>query len=412
MIPVGALQLGLLVAIAICCVALWNQIFLFRSAGQQIVNYEPRRAVPWGPLDVVALAVGTVLIVNLCTFPLRHLEQQSPETQESAEKAAGDTADERSNANEGSPNSDAGTEETKSGEVPKAHQGEDDTESVNAGPVDTKPAETASAASDEKPAAADTFGLLMSASIGTMLSLAAGMVWLRFRGATSSDMGLRAWELRPDFLRGLAGFLVASLPVYLIQIIAVQFIPAAHPVSEIFQSRPSPLTLLVTTVTAVVVAPLTEEFFFRVVLQGWLERLFAEREVEVPAEQVSAASAWPIDGIEAGVEGASQEHTHPAEPATNDTAHFRSEISTSPDPDVTLTGHPSATPAPSMVPVYLSSFIFAIMHLDYGPSALALFFFALVLGYLYRQTHRLWPSVMAHASLNAISTFMLLTTTM
>src|SRR6185437_14626497 len=46
MIPPGALQLGLLVAIAICCVALWNQIFALRAAGHQIVSYEPRRIVP------------------------------------------------------------------------------------------------------------------------------------------------------------------------------------------------------------------------------------------------------------------------------------------------------------------------------------------------------------------------------
>jgi membrane protease YdiL (CAAX protease family) len=253
--------------------------------------------------------------------------------------------------------------------------------------------------------------MLMSASIGTMLSLAAGMAWLRFRGATSSDMGLSAWELRPDFLRGLAGFLVASLPIYLIQIIAVQFIPAAHPVSEIFQSRPSPLTLLVTTVTAVVVAPLTEEFFFRVVLQGWLERLFAEREVEIPAEQAPVSSVWPDEGNESGIESTSQEHAHLAEFVANDATRPLSDISARQDAETKLAGQSSAAPAPSMVPVYLSSFIFAIMHLDYGPSSLALFFFALVLGYLYRQTHRLWPSVVAHASLNAISTFMLLTTT-
>jgi hypothetical protein len=111
MIPVGALQLGLLVAIAICCVALWNQIFLFRSAGQQIVNYEPRRAVPWGPLDVVALAVGTVLIVNLCTFPLHHLEKQSAETQKSEEGTADDQPSESPDLSEKAASDNAATEE-------------------------------------------------------------------------------------------------------------------------------------------------------------------------------------------------------------------------------------------------------------------------------------------------------------
>ena len=63
---------------------------------------------------------------------------------------------------------------------------------------------------------------------------------------------------------------------------------------------------------------------------------------------------------------------------------------------------------PSMAPILASSLAFAFVHWDYGPSWVPLFFFALMLGYLYRQTHRLWPSVVAHACLNGLSTLVML----
>ncbi len=49
--------------------------------------------------------------------------------------------------------------------------------------------------------------------------------------------------------------------------------------------------VLATALVAVAVAPLTEEFFFRVVLQGWLESLFAERDLKMAASQAIAQSA-------------------------------------------------------------------------------------------------------------------------
>ncbi len=47
-----------MVAIAIGCVALWNQVFALWSAGYDIVGFEPRRSVPWGPRDVVVILIG------------------------------------------------------------------------------------------------------------------------------------------------------------------------------------------------------------------------------------------------------------------------------------------------------------------------------------------------------------------
>jgi membrane protease YdiL (CAAX protease family) len=43
------------------------------------------------------------------------------------------------------------------------------------------------------------------------------------------------------------------------------------------------------------------------------------------------------------------------------------------------------------------------MHLRQGPAPITLFVFSLVLGFLYCQTHRLWPSVVVHFLFSAVT---------
>jgi membrane protease YdiL (CAAX protease family) len=57
--------------------------------------------------------------------------------------------------------------------------------------------------------------------------------------------------------------------------------------------------------------------------------------------------------------------------------------------------------------IVLSSLVFALMHVSHGPDVVPLFFFALALGYLYQQTHRVWPSLVVHICLNACTLAML-----
>jgi membrane protease YdiL (CAAX protease family) len=91
---------------------------------------------------------------------------------------------------------------------------------------------------------------------------------------------------------------------------------------------------------------LAEEFFFRVVLQGWLER--CERQA----------------------------------------IHAR--------------GHFFRLPA-GTVPILISSLLFAVAHAPQWPAPVPLFLLALILGYLYHQTHRLLPSLIVHALFNSVT---------
>jgi membrane protease YdiL (CAAX protease family) len=51
----------------------------------------------------------------------------------------------------------------------------------------------------------------------------------------------------------------------------------------------------------------------------------------------------------------------------------------------------------------LSAAIFALLHVGQGPAPIPLFFLAIGLGYLYRQTHRVAPSFIVHLMINSLS---------
>jgi membrane protease YdiL (CAAX protease family) len=109
----------------------------------------------------------------------------------------------------------------------------------------------------------------------------------------------------------------------------------------------------------------TEEFLFRGVLQGWLERvaLWTRR------------SRW--------------ENTAQAELPDDGAA-------------------PMAATRPLLVwPIVVSSLVFALMHYSHGVAWVPLFFFALALGYLFQRTGSLVAPIVLHVSLNA-STMLIL----
>jgi hypothetical protein len=61
----------------------------------------------------------------------------------------------------------------------------------------------------------------------------------------------------------------------------------------------------------------------------------------------------------------------------------------------------------SWLPISISSVLFGLAHFGYGPEPIPLFFLALVLGYLYYRTHRIVPSIVAHAVFNLFTMIVL-----
>lgn len=198
-----------------------------------------------------------------------------------------------------------------------------------------------------------------------VLSAAAAVLKSTAPQTRPEDVGFGAARLIGDLRLGVAAFFVIVPPVILLQVLLTQLVgESRHPLVEGWKRGGGPELLLWSILGAVVAAPLIEEFLFRGILQGWFERLFT------PGNATSS-------------------------PATQEVA-----------PLVEPAAAVASTP-PSWTPIILSSALFALAHIGNGPDPVPIFFLALGLGYLYRQTHRLWPGIVVHFLLNAFSTAVL-----
>jgi membrane protease YdiL (CAAX protease family) len=217
--------------------------------------------------------------------------------------------------------------------------------------------------------------------IASLMTLFLGVAMLSVRvSATPLDLGWNAARISYDLKCGVIAFVLTAPVVFAVQLLLTKVVPYEHPVIELIEHRPSGMMLVVLTVSTVLIAPLFEEFLFRVLLQGWLEKveeLWLRRLRNEPGHEVSASvgNTVNIDPIPAagGISNAS------------------------------LFGI-----TPGFLPIAISALIFSLMHYGQGPAMVPLFIFAVVLGFLYRQTHRLLPSFTVHFLLNAVSMAMLL----
>jgi membrane protease YdiL (CAAX protease family) len=154
------------------------------------------------------------------------------------------------------------------------------------------------------------------------------------------------------------------------------------------ESGPDFLVLALATVMAVVVAPVAEEITFRLLLQGWLEK----------QEDRSLGWRTPFEIDRAATE------TPQAEPPTETPAEFSTPTPAEAVDTLTTPPKRGICGLPyGWAPILVSSFVFAVAHFGYGPEPVPLFVLALILGYCYQRTHRIVPSIVAHALFNLFS---------
>lgn len=210
--------------------------------------------------------------------------------------------------------------------------------------------------------------------------------------ATRTDLGFPkdAAELARDIRIGVVAWLACIAPVYATQIaLTMLFGPTdGHLLLNVVQEKPDLLTFLVAFVVAVVLAPICEEPLFRLVLQGSLEkaedRLIGRRTpaVEVVRNDVEIASEV--------TETALAEEVSPSPPVQLE------------PPKVGAFGLPYG-----WLPILVSALLFGLAHFGYGPEPIPLFLLGIIFGYVYQRTHRLVPTLVAHALFNGMSLFML-----
>jgi membrane protease YdiL (CAAX protease family) len=255
--------------------------------------------------------------------------------------------------------------------------------------------------------------LLVWANIGASLGLLAvvmPLIALR-TGTVWRDFGFSARDLWTDVKLGLVGFAMLAPPVYAIQGVLVYFWkPSKHPLMEMFKESPDASFFAVLFVAAAVVAPIFEELAFRVLLQGFLEKVFAFRG---PAHELVFGSArFATDEPPLA--------TSQLEPSTSEIIF----ASDHPPPD-TNPYSPSAVVGDEIVPATLaheheqhllrgpaawlpigiSSIVFALLHYSHGPDWVPLILLAAGMGFLYQRPHRIVPSLVVHALLNSLSMF-------
>ncbi|MEX0676786.1 MAG: CPBP family intramembrane glutamic endopeptidase [Pirellulales bacterium] len=193
--------------------------------------------------------------------------------------------------------------------------------------------------------------ILVALTIARIAWLGFAVVYLVIkRGATLYELGFDASRLAGDARLGGRIFLAAIVPVFAVQgfFVYVLQMPSEHPLLKLAHDEPRVPIMALATLLAVGVAPVFEEFVFRVVLQGWLESQQAR------LRRLRGGGADERSGF---------------------------------------------------APLVIASIVFAMLHFGHGPDPIALFVFSLFLGYAYRQTHRIFPSLVIHACLNGWTMF-------
>ncbi len=206
---------------------------------------------------------------------------------------------------------------------------------------------------------------------------------------------------------GVAAGLMLIPPSLLIQILVHLFQPYQHDLLDMVTGTPSVKFFLIAGFTAVIVAPIAEEIFFRMLLQGWLESIQRKPTLISQTSDARNPDPYAIDPMRPV--GNVKVDVIPAE-KTQD-ASLGPLVMYVPSTAEQVSAEPSIA-TPPYWPILVSATLFALMHWGQGLAPISLFFLSLGLGYLYRQTHSVIPSVVVHFMLNGFSMLMVLGATL
>ncbi|WP_425617716.1 lysostaphin resistance A-like protein [Anatilimnocola sp. NA78] len=335
-------------------IVMWTWLALRLSRGQTIVEFQPRRLVPWGLADLFLAFAILVLSSFFASAIFTIARPAQPPVVASSPVERGDAKQTEEQTTAKPRRIDA----LKKLTLPEARQ----------------------------------LVSLDSAIKAITAVLTFALITFRLR-PTLDDWGLSLRHWRADWQIGTGAFLAAFLPMMLLQFVLVNVVgwKYEHELIELAKSKDIPFFALA-ILSAVVMAPLFEEFVFRGLLQGWLDKIFSRQATDKSILLGSRAESSPViaaSSTEGEVVFIADEHANPyAAPVAYEAA--------------VLAGNTTAeaTNRTSWLSIAISASVFSLLHYSQGPAWIPLLIFGAALGYVYQRTHRLWPGIIAHFLLN------------
>jgi membrane protease YdiL (CAAX protease family) len=342
--PTYAVNLALGIAFLVSLATLFR-LFQKHIDGRPLLEYEPRRPVPWNFLAPLIILAPLVLALSQASERRREPD---------ARITAATTADAAAVIAAGAPPSTA----------------------LHATYFSTLGLELA-----QRLATAETLArrLLLQSLMMAAVALAAYLLLAAVFGATMHDLGLprNVQQFLRDVRIGATACVASMAPIYVLMYLLTALLEpeTGHPLIEDLVIDHSLSMMAAAAAAAVVAAPLFEETAFRLILQGWLERR------EMLSQPVIMQTATPVSDEQPIAVNLEQ-----PQPAAHVTYSYA---------------------RPGWIPITISGTLFGLAHYGHGVSPIPLILLGGVMGYLYQRTHRITPSIVCHFLFNAF-TFLLL----
>ena len=344
----------------------------------------PLKPAPWGSLTVLSL-VFLYLGVNMTVSRIYAAAtgRQLPRVAKAAGNQGHGDAREPDKAIDKSKNAE---QAPGPGEASAAGQSKD----VKAGPHDPGPD-----ASTEQSLAELMFQFAVSN--GLLLVLVPAFVRLT-SGAGLADLGLHRQEWPRQMGIGVRAAMLMTPPVCAIQFLTVQIWHSqAHPVEQMVLEKLTVGVAILAVLSTMVLAPLIEELLFRGIFQRWLGRLVEGR--PLPTTTI------PEKGRFGPLEPENESFFLNSKAAPTESTPI------DPGSEILASGHqPAEQPSSrsSSLPILLTSFFFAAMHLPQWPAPIAILLLSMALGTVYQRTGSLLAAITMHATFNGVNTLLLL----
>jgi len=239
--------------------------------------------------------------------------------------------------------------------------------------------------------------LLIGNLVLSVVVLAVALPLLAYRTQASlNDLGWSQHGVANDLKVGAIGFVMLAPPTYAVQGLLTTFWqPSKHPLVEMFKESPNPGLFALLFASAVIVAPLFEEFIFRVILQGYLEKALTTHDRLGDHHGSPLVDEQQLTGHRGADFGDHVNNNPYASPDCEEQSPI--------DRDARAPDQSELRGWSAWLPIGVSSAIFALLHFEHGPDWVPLLLLATGMGYLYQRTHSIVPSLVVHSLLNATS---------